>query len=92
MATMDDLPRLICTSKGALAVLARSSRDVVAITMDFIRSNTDETRMVVVSSTYFPHEKGDSFPPGLVVKLEKHCQEKGLPLIVEYDANAQHTI
>lgn len=67
------------------------SRDILAITVNFIRSNTDKTRQVV-SSAYFLHEKGASLPSKPVVKLTEYYQEKGLPLIVGCDANAHYTI
>lgn len=67
------------------------SRDILAITVNFIRSNTDKTRQVV-SSAYFLHEEGGSLPSKPVVKLAEHYQEKGLPLIVGCDANAHYMI
>jgi hypothetical protein len=38
------------------------SRDVVAVIVELIGLNIGETRKMVVSSAYFPHEKGNSFP------------------------------
>ncbi|XP_029679487.1 uncharacterized protein LOC115245345 [Formica exsecta] len=68
------------------------SRDVVAVTVDFLKFITGETGRVVVSLVYFPHEEEGSLPPGLVARLVEYCQDKGLPLIVGCDANGHHTV
>ena len=72
-------PRAAIAVKGLEAQLMPEfcSRDVAAIVVDFRRSNTGETRKVVVSSTYFPHEEGGSLPPGPVIKLVEYCQNRG---------------
>ncbi|XP_029668326.1 uncharacterized protein LOC115238540 [Formica exsecta] len=87
-------PRAAIAVKGLEAQLIPEycSRDVVAVTVDFLRFTTGETRKVVVSSAYFPHEEEGSLPPGPVARLVDYCQDKGLPLIVGCDANGHHTV
>ncbi|KAL6424918.1 hypothetical protein ACFW04_010058 [Cataglyphis niger] len=68
------------------------SRDVATLVVDLCRSNTDETKKVMMSSAYFPHEEGGSLQPRPVVKLMEYYQAKRLPLIVGCNANAHHTI
>ncbi|XP_029669296.1 uncharacterized protein LOC115239096 [Formica exsecta] len=77
-------PRAAIAVKGLEAQLMPEfcSRDVVAVTVDFLRFTTGETRRMVVSSAYFSHEEEGSLPLGPVARLVDYCQDKGLPLIV----------
>ncbi|KAL6417748.1 hypothetical protein ACFW04_014347 [Cataglyphis niger] len=66
-------PRAAIAIKGLEAELMSEfcSKNVAAI-----------TRKIVVSSAYFPHEKGGSLPPkSRMGKLVEYCQAKELPLI-----------
>lgn len=64
----------------------------MAVMVEFTRVNINKTRKMIVSSANFPHEEEGSLPPEPVNRLVKHCQKMRLPLILECDANAHHTI
>ncbi|XP_012217934.1 uncharacterized protein [Linepithema humile] len=88
-----DRPRACVAVKGMEAQLISHlcSRDVAAVEVDFTDDSGDRKKMVICLA-YFSHDEGEAVPPASVIKLAEYCQEKRLPLIMECDANAHHTV
>ncbi|MCP3662982.1 MAG: hypothetical protein GY696_10880 [Gammaproteobacteria bacterium] len=71
----------------AVALPEFLSRDLVAVQISYKADNS--TKNVVVCSAYFASDR--SVPITEFQRLASHCQNKGLPIVTDCDANAHNT-
>ena len=86
-------PRACVLVKGCDAILMPiwCNRDLAVIKVD-LPGKQGTARQVVVASAYFPYDSKEPPPPAGVAELIAHCRERGLPLLLGYDANSHHMV